>query len=322
MPIIDMPLEELRRYQGLNPRPDDFDAYWTRALAELAATDPDPRWMPAPFAAPGVDCRDLTFTGVRGARIHAKYLRPTAPSGPHPAIVHFHGYAGNAGSWLDKLAWVQLGFSVAAMDVRGQGGSSEDVGGVRGPTLHGHIIRGLSDDPDNLLFRHIFLDTVQLVRLVMVQPEVDPERVAVTGWSQGGGLTVAAAALEPRVWKAAPVYPFLSDYRRVWEMDLARDAYQELRDYFRLFDPEHRREADIFRTLGYIDIQHLAPRIRGAVLWGTGLMDTICPPSTQFAAYNRVLADKRMILYPDFGHENLPDMHDHIARFMLGQEDP
>jgi len=28
MPLLfDMPLEKLRTYQGLNPRPDDFDAY-------------------------------------------------------------------------------------------------------------------------------------------------------------------------------------------------------------------------------------------------------------------------------------------------------
>ena len=317
MPIIDMPLEELRRYGGRNPRPDDFDHYWARALDELGATPPDLELRPSPFAAPGSECFDLYFTGVRGARIHAKYLRPAAAPPHHPAIVHFHGYAGNAGSWMDKLSWVQMGFSVAAMDVRGQGGSSEDPGGVRGNTLRGHIVRGLSDEPDNLLFRHIFLDTVRLVQLMMEQPEVDPDRVGVTGWSQGGGLTVAAAALEPRVWRAAPVYPFLSDYRRVWEMDLARDAYQEIRDYFRLFDPEHGREDEIFTRLGYIDVQHLAPRIRGAVLWGTGLMDTVCPASTQFAAYNRITAPKSMVIYPDFGHEPLPDMHDHIAGFML-----
>ena len=151
----------------------------------------------------------------------------------------------------------------------------------------------------------------------MSLPEVDESRVGVTGWSQGGALTVACAALEPRIRKAAPVYPFLSDYRRVWEMDQARDAYAELRDYFRHFDPQHKREMEIFTMLGYIDIQHLAHRVRADVLWGIGLMDTICPPSSQFAAYNKIFSPREMVIYPDFGHEDLPGMNDQIYQFFL-----
>src|SRR3981189_156078 len=97
------------------------------------------------------------------------------------------------------------GMASCAVEVRGQGGLSEDVGGVRGTTLRGHIIRGLGGDPDQLLFRQIFLDTVQLARVVMSFPEIDPKRVGATGASQGGGLTLACAALEPRIVRAAPV---------------------------------------------------------------------------------------------------------------------
>ena len=50
----------------------------------------------------------------------------------------------------------------------------------------------------------------------------------------------------------------------------------------------------------------------------TGLMDTICPPSTQFAAYNKIRAKKSMVLYPDFAHEGLPGAHDRIFNFMRG----
>jgi cephalosporin-C deacetylase len=57
------------------------------------------------------------------------------------------------------------------------------------------------------LFRQIFLDTAQLARIVMDMPEVDENRVGAMGGSQGGGLTLACAALEPRIKKAAPVYP-------------------------------------------------------------------------------------------------------------------
>jgi cephalosporin-C deacetylase len=316
MPLIDLPLEELSRYTGRNPCPADHEDYWEKALVEMRSVEPRVQLVPHQMHAPFAECFDLFFTGVRGARIHAKYVRPTGARGRHPAVLQFHGYTMNSGDWTEKLKWAALGFSVAALDCRGQGGLSEDTGGVKGTTHRGHIIRGLEDGPENLLFRHIFLDTAELARIVMDMPEVDPDRVGATGGSQGGGLTLACAALEPRVRRAFPVYPFLCDYRRVWEMDLAARAYEELSWYFRMFDPLHKREEEIFTTLGYIDVQHLAARIKGETRMAAGLMDEVCPPSSQFAAYNRMKCTKSLEIYPDYAHEALPGIDDTIYEFL------
>jgi cephalosporin-C deacetylase len=315
MPLtFDLPLNQLKNYQGINPRPADFDDYWDRGLAEMRAIDSQVELVPAKFQPPHADCFHLYFTGCGGARIHAKLLRPKNAPKPHPAVLLFHGYFGSSGDWCDKLRFVSEGYTVAALDCRGQAGISEDRGGTTGNTLHGHIIRGLTDalngSPEKLLFRQIFLDTAQLAKIVMEMPDVDPARVGVNGQSQGGALTIACAALEPRVKLAVAAFPFLSDYKRVWEMDQAKEAYGELKDYFRFFDPRHLRENEIFEKLGYIDIQFLTRRIRAKTLWITSLMDTICPPSSQFAAYNKIVAPKSMELYPDFGHENLPGYND------------
>jgi cephalosporin-C deacetylase len=317
MPMIDMPLEELEAYPGITPKPDDFDRYWEEALEEMQAVDPAVELVPSEFQCPQADCFHLYFTGVGGARVHAKYLRPKTPkTSVHPAVLRFHGYSGDSGDWWEKLPYVGLGFSVAALDCRGQGGRSEDQGGVLGNTLHGHIIRGLDDAPEKLLYRNHFLDTALLAKIILDFPEVDVDRVGAMGMSQGGGLTLACAALEPRIQRAAPMCPFLCDYQRVWEMDLARDAFQELTDYFRRFDPRHEREKEIFARLGFIDCQHLAPRIQATTLMATGLMDEICPPSTQFAAYNKIRAPKSMHLYPDFAHEDYPGFLDRVFTFM------
>lgn len=318
MPLIDLPLEELKLYQGRNPRPDDFDSYWDRGLDEMRSVDPRAELVPADIPAREAECFHLFFTGVGGARVHAKYLRPKHVPEPHPAVLAFHGYSGNSGDWFAYLGWVGQGFSVAALDCRGQGGLSEDVGGVKGNTFRGHIIRGLDDTPEKLLFRSIYLDCAQLAGIVMSMPEVDEDRVGAFGGSQGGGLALACAALETRIKRVASTYPFLCDYQRVWELDYAKAAYEELAMYFRLFDPLHEREKEIFTKLGYIDNQHLAPRIKAEVLMLTGLMDTVCPPSTQFAAYNKIRSKKTMLIYPDFGHESLPGASDRIFKFMRG----
>ncbi len=318
MPLIDLPLAELERYQGRNPRPVDFDAYWDRALEEMRSVDAQVELIPSAFQSPFAECFDLWFTGVGGARIYSKYVRPRVRNGRIPALCEFHGYSMHSGDWHGKLAWATAGCAVASLDCRGQGGRSEDVGGIRGTTLRGHIIRGLDDGPEALLYRAIFLDTAQLAGIVMSLDEVDETRVGAVGGSQGGALTLACAALEPRIKRAAPTYPFLCDYQRVWEMDLASGAYEELKAFFRHHDPRHVREAEIFTRLGYIDVQHLAPRIRAEILMAVGLMDSICPPSTQYAAFNKIPGKKRTVLYPDYGHEGLPGWNDLAYEFMTG----
>jgi len=127
MPLVDMPLDQLKAYAGKNPRPEDHDAYWARALAEMAAVDSDVQLVPHAMNAPYAECFDLNFTGVRGARIHAKYVQPAASAGKHaagkhPAVLLFYGYTMSSGDWSDKLKWAARGFSVAALDCRGQGG--------------------------------------------------------------------------------------------------------------------------------------------------------------------------------------------------------
>lgn len=320
MPLtFDMPLEELQNYQGTNPHPADFDPFWDAGLAEMRALDPRVELVPANFQTDFAECFHLYFTGVGGARIHAKLMRPRHTTEPHPAVLMFHGYTWHSGDWIDKLGYVAAGFTVAAMDCRGQGGLSEDRGGIMGNTQRGHIIRGLDDDdPQKLLFRQIFLDTAELAQIVMAMPDVDASRVGAMGGSQGGGLTLACAALEPRIKRAAPLFPFLCDYQRVWELDLDEAAYFELREYFRRFDPRHERETAVFTKLGYIDVQHLCPRIEAEVFFTTSLRDTICPPSTQYAAYNKIRSPKSMQHYPDFGHEDLPGHHDEVFQYMAG----
>ena len=316
MPCVDMSLERLKVYEGRNPRPADFDEFWDASLAEMNAIDPKAVFTPYEYPSVIADCFELTFTSTKGARIYAKFMKPKNLTAKAPAILQFHGLSGDSGHWKSMLGFVSQGFVVASMDCRGQGGKSEDVGGTLGTTHSTQFARGLDGDPKDLHCRDLFLDTAMLARIVMGLDYVDETRVGVTGGSQGGALTVACAALVPSIKLCAPIYPYLSDYKRVWEMDLNKGAYEGLRYYFRHFDPRHEREEEIFTKLGYIDIQFLAPRIKAKVMMATGLMDTTCPPSTQFAAYNKITSEKQVVIYPDYGHEGLKGHDDLVFRFM------
>lgn len=316
MPLVDMSLEKLYEYQGKNPRPADFDEFWDRSLAEMNAIDPEATFTPHPLASKIADCFELRFRSTKNATVFAKFARPKTVEGKIPAVLLFHGLSGSSDDWSSLVRYVSQGCCVAYLDCRGQGGYSEDVGATLGSTYSTPFVRGLDGKPEDLHCRDLFLDTAMLARIIMGLDYVDETRVAVHGGSQGGALSVACAALVPSIKLCAPVYPYLSDYKRVWEMDLAKGAYEGLRYYFRHFDPRHEREDEIFEKLGYIDIQYLAPRIRAKVLMGTGLMDTTCPPSTQFAMFNKITSEKKVVIYPDFGHESLKGHPDIVFDFL------
>lgn len=309
-------VEELKKYMGVNPRPKDFDAYWDNALEEMRNVDSACTLTPAKFQTSYAECYDMYFTGVGGARIYAKILKPKNVTGKIPALLMFHGFLANCGDWSDKLQYVAQGFLVAAMDCRGQGGLSRDVGCPNGTGVHGQFVRGLDGDKNDLLMRNVFLDTAQLAKLVMEMPEVDETRVCATGGSQGGALTLACAALEPRIRKIGVLYPFLSDYKWIWQVGHAYSAYEELAKYFRGCDPLHEREEEAFQKLGYIDVHNLASRIKAEVLMAISLLDDVCPPETQFAVYNHIQSKKESVLYHDYGHELiLPGFADRLYQY-------
>ncbi len=334
MSQIDMPRDQLESYFGCSPRPEDFDEYWAKALEALDRHEQESGYSAAYTRAEipisSADCYELYFTSVGGARIHARLAIPrSADRRPVPALLKFHGYTMNAGAWSRLLPYAAEGFAVAAMDVRGQGGESTDPGisapatsmtvddtspqrrgGMAGPTVRGHIIRGVESGPGALFYRSVYLDTVALARVVASLDEVNEGQLGTFGASQGGALALACAALEPRVRHTVSIYPFLCDFRRSHEMETGGSAYEEIRHYFKRRDPRHEFVDAFFHTLGYIDVQYLAERIRGTVRMLTGLQDEACLPSTQFAAYNRMACEKEVIVYPDFGHDDLPDADD------------
>lgn len=314
--LIDMPVEKLFEYGGSSPCPSDIDEYWDSALAEMDAVEHNAKFVKKDFPSKAADMYDLYYTGTKNAKIYAKVAVPKNIEGKAPAVLLFHGLSGSACDWCNLLKYASQGYVTAFMDVRGQGGLSEDVGGVLGTTFTTPFTRGIEGDKHDLLMRDVYLDTALLAKIIMGLDYVDETRVGVTGGSQGGGLSVACACLVPEIKKCAPVYPYLSDYKRVYEMDLNKDAYEGLRYYFRNFDPTHEQFDEIYEKLGYIDIQNIAKRMKAELLMFTGLMDTICPPSTQFAMYNKVKSKKNVIFYPEYAHEGLKGAEDKIFEFL------
>ncbi len=307
-------------YRGATPMPSDFDAFWDARMAEAdglpleyTITDSEiPNY-------PACQYRDLWFTGMGGAKLYAKYLLPKADR-PVPLVLQFHGYPGASRSWLEQSSFAGMGMALIAMDCPGQGGRGQDIGGFAGTTVTGHIVAGLDGPAEKLYYVRLYQNIRILCRIVGELREIDQGKIFVNGASQGGGLGLACCALNPeRINRAAILYPFLSDYRLVWELGADQIAYEGLRYYDRWFDPDGDQADRWFSQLGYIDSKNFAHRIRCPILFGTGLEDEICPPKTQCAVYNNLLCPKERHLFPGCAHEEIQTFDDLILDF-FGKE--
>ena len=157
----------------------------------------------------------------------------------------------------------------------------------------------------------------------LVADKPDPKAdAAMAAAAQGGGMGLACCALNSDlINRASILYPFLSDFRKVFELGRDEIAYDGIRYYSRWFDPDGTRLDECFHTLGYIDTLSFAHLVRCPVLFGTGLADVVCPPETQFAVYNALACPKRHVLFPDFGHEEIQAYDDMIIGFYQGEVD-
>ncbi|MGY1671478.1 acetylxylan esterase [Geodermatophilus sp. SYSU D00710] len=305
MPQTDLPLEELRRYRPELPAPDDLWDFWAATLAEAAERPLDVSCTPVDGGLLTVETQDVSFAGSGGSEVRAWLHLPARAlrgDGPLPGVVQFQGYNGGRGLPHEHVLWASAGYAQLVVDTRGQG-SGWAVGSTGDPVgsaaaQPGFTTRGVLA-PEDYYYRRVYTDATRALEVLRSHPEVDGERVAVTGISQGGGIALAVAALADGVRAVMPDVPFLCDFPRAARI-AAGDPYAEISRYL----GAHRDHVDrVFRTLSYFDGAVLGRRASAPALFSVALMDEICPPSTVFAAYAAYGGPKEIEVYPFNDHE-------------------
>ncbi len=302
--LFDKPLDELQTYRPPRVEPEDFDAFWQETLAATRQHPLDACFRPVDFGLRTVDVFDVTFNGYGGQPIKGWFMVPKGRKSPRPCVVEYIGYGGGRGFPYHWLLWPSAGYAYLVMDTRGQGSRwingdtpdpEPDGSNAQYP---GFMTRGILD-PRTYYYRRLFTDAVRAVEAARGHEAVDPERIAVAGRSQGGGVTLAAAALAPGVKAALPDVPFLCHWRRATTL-VDSAPYSEIAGYCKT----HRDKVEtVFRTLSYFDGLNFAARASAPALFSTGLMDETCPPSTVFAAYNYYGGPKQIEVYEFNQHE-------------------
>lgn len=308
--LFDLSLAELREYRPKLAQPDDFDDFWARSIAETRAFDLAATFTPVDNKLALIDTYDVTYAGFGGTSVKGWLHVPAGATGPLPTVVQYHGYSGGRGFPQASTLWAQAGYAHFVMDTRGQGWSSAGPSTTADASpdaglnhVPGFMTSGITD-PDAYYYRRVYLDAVRMLEAALASPFTDRSKIIVTGGSQGGGISLAAAGLAPAagidLLGCAPDVPFLCDFVRATEIT-ERDPYGEITRYLRSW----RDQVDAaYRTLSYFDGANLGQRATAPALFSVGLMDPICPPSTVFAAFNHYgSADKDINVYSHNEHE-------------------
>ena len=196
---FDWPLDQLRDYDPALAVPATSTGSGRR---RWPGCGPDASFTPVDTGLVAVETYDVTFAGFGGDPVRAWLHLPAAAlrSGPLPGVVQFQGYNGGRGLAHEHVFWATAGYAHLVVDTRGQGsgwttGATGDPGGS-GPAQPGFLTRGI-EDPHTYYYRRVYADAVAARRGAARARPRRPDRVAVAGGSQGGGIATSVAALAP-----------------------------------------------------------------------------------------------------------------------------
>ncbi|TVP85726.1 MAG: alpha/beta fold hydrolase [Acholeplasmataceae bacterium] len=232
----------------------------------------------------------FVFEGYDDQKLHGFILRPLKQKERYQVIIHYHGYSYHRGDIADFMPYLDAGYAVISFDIRNQGGKS-------GPFDGESMFQGLTHQ-DDYYYRKVYIDAVKVIDIVREVHDLENERIALTGFSQGGAMAIVAAALDRRPKAVMVEAPAMSDFP--CRIRLKTESIQNMVAYC----AKHGiPEARYLETLTYYDVKHLIHSVRVPVLVGNGTKDPICPVECFQPTFNMISAPKQLVIYQTDQHD-------------------
>ncbi len=285
------------------PVPEDFDAFWAAQKAELAKVPMKSTLTPVQTAVKGVEAFDVQIDclgkPVSGYFGRLKGAKPKSL----PAILHVHG-AGVRSSNLGSVYWAANEGGMLSLDINAHGipngKPAEFYTALQNGELKDYPKFG-NKDREQCYFKGMFLRLIRAIDFLTAQPEWDGKTLIVYGASQGGFQAFAAAGLDERVSFICAGVPAGCDHtgsqaNRIsgWPKLVPNDA-------------EGKPDAAALQASRYFDNVNFATRAKckGAAVT-VGFIDTTCPPTSVYAAYNALALPKTIHTDVLSGHTSTP----------------
>jgi cephalosporin-C deacetylase-like acetyl esterase len=280
----------------MTTEPKDFDEFWTAAIADARRTPLDVKSLLLPEKCTStLNYYEVSFQNERsGSRIYGILITPKKP-GKYPAVLRVPGagirpYSGNVLS--DNIITLEIGIHGIPVTL-----PVEVYSNLHAGPLNGYQFFNMNDR-NKYYYKRVYTGCIRAVDFIYSLPEFDGETIGVTGGSQGGALSIITAGLDSRIDFLAADYPALCDFAGYLNQRAGGWPH-----YFRNASPKPGE----VETLAYFDVVNFARRVKAKGLYNWGFNDAICPPTSMYAAYNVIQAEKDLKLYLNTGHWVYPE---------------
>jgi cephalosporin-C deacetylase-like acetyl esterase len=290
------------------PEPDDFQTFWDGQKAALAAVPMDPQLAERPDLSDGaITVYRISLANTGGSRVYGWLGVPKA-AGPYGAVLTLP-WAGVYPTPVGLVGWARRGCLAMAISAHDKDVDlpEEAYKALTEGELKGYPHQG-REGREACYFRRVYLSCVRAIDYLTSRPDWNGKAMVVTGSSQGGGLSLVAGGLDPRVTAVAANVPALCDHHgrfagrsSGWPQLIGGD------------DPAQKAAA------GYYDAVNFARRITCPTIVGVGLVDTTCAPSGVYAAYNLLQGTKEIVVSPRMGHAQSPEYSELLNRWVPEQ---
>lgn len=307
--------EKIRATQTL---PEDFISFWRAGLTELAKVPLEPEITPMPELSNSkinVYHVSIRTVGPEGSRVYGILCEPKAP-GSYPAILTLPG--AGVRSYRGNRQMAAEGFITLEIGIHGIPVNQPEVfyKELNNGRLRGYRTENLAD-PQRYYFYYVYLSNVRANDFLTSRENWDGHNLLVMGGSQGGQLAIATAVLDPRVKAVAANFPGFSDVTGYLHGRAGGWPHM-----FRPRDdgtPGYHSTPDKIASTGYFDTVNFARHLRVPGFYSWGYNDTVCPPTSVYAAYNEITAPKELFVDKEAGHRNTAEQNRRRHAWLLEQ---
>jgi cephalosporin-C deacetylase-like acetyl esterase len=283
------------------PVPEDFDAFWDGMKKRLAEVPVAPSVRPVKAPLPDVESFDVTAPAL-GPQISAYMAKPVgAKPKSLPVILTVHGAGVSDSSLGGSANWAARGFLAMDMNAHGlpNGKPKQFYADLKVGVMKDYRYEHKSDR-EKAYFTGMMLRLVRAIDVLTAQPEWDGKHVVVSGASQGGYQAIAAAGIDSRVTFFAAGVPAGCDHSGMLVNRIA--GWPKIVPVV-----DGKPDMAVLEAYRYLDCMNFATRTKAKGAYFTvGFIDTTCPPTSIYAAYNQLNIPKQI-------YDDIPSGHSHSA---------
>lgn len=280
--------------------PKDFKTFWDKAVAEARRVPLEPEAWPAPeWSNDSLETRLLRLHVGERKWMYAYLTRPK-DGRRHPVVLCLPGAGSNKvqpADYFPLQGYIYMKVEIHGNDPRLP---DDEYEAMRRKNSDGYTLRGI-EHRDTYYYKDVYAGVVRCMDYLCTLPDWDGRNAIVTGGSQGGALTVVAAALNDKVTALAAFYPALNDltaFRQQRAGGWPKFFTQLTRDgNLRGHDPEKAAQ-----VLPYYDVTNFARLVRVPGFYSYGYNDDTCSPTSVAGMVNEVTAPKVVDVTPSSGH--------------------